>query len=423
MKILNKIMKYIAILLIILLQFIFIPTSQVAYAATSPTLTDSKSYSVLGHSTVTNTGATAAAGDVGVSSGTSITGFPPGVAGGDNSVHLHSDDASAQAAQIDNATAYLALSAGSNATCTDPLYQFGTGNIDLAGKTLVPGVYCADTFSLSGTLTLDDTGAANGVWIFRAGSTLGTTAGVGAKVQFLNGIGLPCNVWWKVVSSATIGIGTTFIGNILALASVTLETSATLNGRAMAQTGAVTLDTNTISGPTCVAVTPTLTPTPTSTLTPTPTSSSTSNTSTSSNSGTGSASAPAAKIGPALNYIAPSIIESKRINANSIFISWGPYSGINTFIVQYGFENGVWLYNTGVTGFSTTINSLPADQPIWARIAARDDLSIGAYGTVQLVGAPGLPNTGFAPHKNIFLSDILTAIFALSSLLLKLICV
>jgi uncharacterized repeat protein (TIGR01451 family) len=95
---------------------------------------------------------------------------------------------------------------------------------------------------LSGTLTLDDTSSPNGVWVFRTASsgTLITSAGVGAKVQFKNGIGSSCNVWWKVVSSATLGSGTSFIGNILALTSITLGTNATLNGRALAQTAAVT---------------------------------------------------------------------------------------------------------------------------------------------------------------------------------------
>jgi uncharacterized repeat protein (TIGR01451 family) len=226
-----------------------------AFAATSPTLTGATSYSVVAGSIVTNTGATNISGDVGISP--SIGVFPhyheSGVTTYGAGSALHDADGPAAAAQADNTAAYGALSAVPNAVCTDPLYQFGTGDIDLAGKTLVPGVYCADTFSLSGTLTLNDTGAPDGVWIFRSAATLITSSGVGAKVQFLNGLGLPCNVWWKVVSSATIGVGTTFIGNILASTSVALQTGATLNGRAMAQTGQVTMDTNTISGPTCAS--------------------------------------------------------------------------------------------------------------------------------------------------------------------------
>src|ERR1035437_6713686 len=104
MKILNK-LKFIALFLIIAMQFVFMP-SQKAYAATSPTLVGSTSYSVLGHTTVTNTGSTTTTGDVGVSTGTSITNFLPGVAGGNNAVHLHSNDSSAIAAQADNLSAF-----------------------------------------------------------------------------------------------------------------------------------------------------------------------------------------------------------------------------------------------------------------------------------------------------------------------------
>lgn len=231
-----------------------------AFAATSPVLVGASSYSVVSGSIVTNTGATSISGNVGIS---------PGIGPAPHYTDLglvtfgvgsswHDADVSAAAAQADNTAAYGALSAGTNAVCTDPLYQFGTGDIDLAAKTLVPGVYCADTFSLSGTLTLDDTGAPNGVWVFRSAATLITAAappGV-VKVVFLNGIASPCNVWWKVVSSATLKTDTTFIGNILASTAITLQTRATLNGRAMAQTAAVTMDTNTISGPTCSAPPP-----------------------------------------------------------------------------------------------------------------------------------------------------------------------
>ena len=219
------------------------------FAASSPTLVESKTYSVLANTTVTNTVTlTTLSGDLGISTGGAPTNFPPGVVTLPATIRSAAD---ALVAQTDNVNAYNALSAGANATCSDALYQFGTGSIDLAGKTLVPGVYCADAFTLSGTLTLNDAGAPNGVWIFRSGTTLITSAGGVAHVVFSTGVGLPCNVWWKVASSATISVGTTFIGNILASTSVALQTGATLNGRAMAQTGAVTLDNNTISGPTC----------------------------------------------------------------------------------------------------------------------------------------------------------------------------
>jgi hypothetical protein len=147
-------------------------------------------------------------------------------------------------AQAANNAAFLGLSAGANAACTT---DYGAITKDLAGLTLVPGVYCANAFALSGTLTLDDTGAPNGVWIFRSAAGLSTTPGGAAKVQFKIGIASSCNVWWGCVSSATIGTGTTFIGNILAHISISLGNGATLNGRAFAYTGAVTMDHNAVT--------------------------------------------------------------------------------------------------------------------------------------------------------------------------------
>lgn len=106
---------------------------------------------------------------------------------------------------------------------------------------------------------------------------------------------------------------------------------------------------------------------------------------------------------PALSsqVVAPNIITSNRVDSDSIFISWGPYSGINTFNVSYGTEDGKWLYNTDVTGFSTTINNLPENTPIWVRVAAKNNCTIGDYGASKLVGGaivPLLPNTGVAPN-------------------------
>jgi hypothetical protein len=229
-----------------------------ALAATSPTLGAAESYSVLAGSIVTNTGLTTMDGKLGISPSIGVpphyTGFPPGIVGPPGTIH--DADLDAGAAQAASTAAFLALSAGANAACTT---DYGAIVQDLAGLSLPPGVYCANSFRLSGTLTLDDTGAPDGVWIFRtaSGGDLSTTPGIVARVQFLHGIGSPCNVWWKVVSSATIGSGTEFIGNILALTSISLGTGATLNGRALAQTGAVTLDTNTITLPVCAGTNPT----------------------------------------------------------------------------------------------------------------------------------------------------------------------
>jgi type VI secretion system secreted protein VgrG len=241
-------------------------------AATSPGLGAAGSFSVLGAETVTNTGNTTMPGDLGVSPGSEITGFPPGVVNPPGMIRNVGDSA---AAQLGNTAAFLALSAGDNAACSGN--DYGGVTQDLAGLTLTPGVYCAGAFDLTGILTLDAQSDPNAVWIFRSElSSLNTAAGGAAGVQFLEGVGSPCNVWWKVASSATIGSGTVFVGNILALTSISLGTGASLDGRALAQTGAVTLDNNSISGVICLQpAAPTATPTTTpssSTATPGPSS-------------------------------------------------------------------------------------------------------------------------------------------------------
>jgi hypothetical protein len=239
--------KIIAGVIIALIVFGPSGLSNNVYAATSPTLVGSASYSVLGATTVTNNGSTTTAGDVGVSAGTAITGFPPGIAGGNNLVHIHSNDASAIAAQADNLATFDALDQGCD-------HSYPSGQDLTLLSPIVSGVYCsAGSFLLTGNLTL----SGSGVWIFKAASSL--TTSTGSSVTGSD----PCNVWWRVGSSATLGTTTSLMGNILALTSVTLDTGATLNGRALAQTGAVTLDTNTITGATCLA-----TSSPTSTTTP-----------------------------------------------------------------------------------------------------------------------------------------------------------
>ncbi len=130
--------------------------------------------------------------------------------------------------------------------------------------TLTTGVYCFNTSAqLTGTLTLDAEGSNDAVFIFQIGSTL--TTATNSSVNVVNG-GNICNVWWQVASSATLGTTTSFGGNILAQASITLVTGATLSGRALAQTGAVTMDSNVIGLTNCNVQLPINTPSPTNTL-------------------------------------------------------------------------------------------------------------------------------------------------------------
>lgn len=218
-----------------------------ALAATAPTLGTAQSYGVLGHTTVTNTGPTVVNGDLGVSPDTAVTGFPPGIVTGT----IHTADAAALQAQNDVTTAYNNLA---GQTC-----DFGPfGPTDLAGQTLVPGVYCfSSSAANTGVLTLDAGGNNNAVWIFKMGSTLVT--GPGSSVIVING-GQDCNVFWQVGSSATLDTTTNFVGNILALTSISLTTGATVSGRALARNGAVTTDTNVIT-PSMCRLTPTSAPT------------------------------------------------------------------------------------------------------------------------------------------------------------------
>jgi hypothetical protein len=207
---------------------------KVVQAATSPTLGEVGSYSVLGHTTVTNTGATTMPGDLGISIGGAPTGFPPGVVGPPGTIRNAGDSLAAQNA---NAAAFGVL----DQVCTTTY----AGTQDLVGMNLAPGVYCAGVFELSGTLTL--TGGAGDVYIFKSAATLVTS-----NTANIVG-GNACDVWWRVASSATLGTDTQLTGNILALTSISMNTGADLNGRALAQTGAVTLAGNTITGATCLS--------------------------------------------------------------------------------------------------------------------------------------------------------------------------
>jgi uncharacterized membrane protein YgcG len=211
-----------------------------ASAATATvSLGTAKSFAVLAGSTVTNTGASVVNGDLGVSPGSAVTGFPPGQVSNGT---IHAGDAVAAQAQNDLTTAYNDA-AGRSST--------GAAPADLAGSTLTSGVYTSSSsMALTGDLTLDGQGNADAVFIFQAGTTL--TVGSGSRVLLVNGA-QACNVFWQVGSSATIGTNSAFVGNILALTSITLATGANLQGRALAGNGAVTLDTNHVTKATCAS--------------------------------------------------------------------------------------------------------------------------------------------------------------------------
>jgi len=215
-------------------------------------------FGVLAGSTVTNSGATFVVGNLGVSPGTAITGINGIAPGGPGMVSgtIHSADAFALQAQNELTAAYNAA-AGAASTATK------TG--DLGGQTLFPGVYTAPstTLMITGVLTLDAQGNPNAQFIFQVGS--GLTTATGSGVLLINGA-QPSNVFWQVGSSATLGTSSSFSGNILALASISLGTGVAIQGRALARTGAVTLLDNAITAPAGPGVTqpPAVTPAPSS---------------------------------------------------------------------------------------------------------------------------------------------------------------
>jgi hypothetical protein len=204
-------------------------------------------FAVLGASGITNVSAqTFIVGGAGSSPTPAITGLTQAQVEGP--LYLLSNAITAQA-QTGLTVAY---SEAANAPCGQDL-----SGTDLGGLTLGPGVYCfSSSAGLTGTLTLDGHGDSNAQWIFKIGSTL--TTATSSEVSIVTGSEQPwvkdlrgCNVYWQVGSSATLGSGSTFIGKIMALASITLD-GGTLYGKALASTGAVTMSAQeTVNGPPC----------------------------------------------------------------------------------------------------------------------------------------------------------------------------
>lgn len=218
--------------------FVWNFTTSAAVCQSAVNLKSASNFLVLAGSTVTNIGPSVlTGGNLGLSPGSAVTGFPPGTL--TPPAVMHVTDPIAAQAQLDLTAAYN-YAAGVQGAAVLPG--------DMAGLTFTPGVYkTSSTVMLSsGNVTLDAQGNANAVFIFQVGSTLTT---LGSTQVVLAGSAQAKNVFWQVGSSATLGTNSIFMGTIMALQSITLDTGASLTGRALARNGAVTLDSNSITVP------------------------------------------------------------------------------------------------------------------------------------------------------------------------------
>jgi hypothetical protein len=207
-------------------------------ASSAVPLGTADSFAVLAGAGITNTGPTTVSGDLGTFPTTTIVGAASVTINGTN----HGGDGVTQQAKTDLVTAF------NNAAGQGPTSPIAG---DLGGQTLKAGVYkSSSSIGLTGALTLDAAGDPSAVFVFQAGSTLTTASG--SSVNLINGA-QSCNVFWEIGSSATLGTGSSFRGTIIAQTSITVTTAATVDGRVLARDGAVTLDTNTITKPTCSA--------------------------------------------------------------------------------------------------------------------------------------------------------------------------
>lgn len=240
----QKTTKYIKILIVACVALISFSFIKLVRAATQVDFGTAEDFAILAGSTITNTGSSVINGDLGLSPGTSVTGFPPGTLNGTS----HIGDSEAIQAKVDLNAAYT------NAANQTPVTTVPT---ELGSTTKTPGSYdsAAGTFQITGALTLDADDDPNAVFIFKTATTL-ITAG-SSEILLINGA-QACNVFWQVGSSATLGANSTFFGNIMAADSITLGSGADVEGRVLARSAAVTLSGNIVTLGLCVPPAPPL---------------------------------------------------------------------------------------------------------------------------------------------------------------------
>jgi hypothetical protein len=250
---LRKINK-LGIICMILVVAMLLPVSAIAETEGSPEKVDlgtAEDFAVLAGTTITNTGDTVITGDVGLSPGTDITGFPPGTVDGT----IYTVAAGGPAGSEVNPGLLTQAKADLTTAYNDAAGRTPSDNVnyaELAGLTLTPGVYNATSsmnLADNGILTLNANNP-NDAFIFQTGTTLIT--GTNSVIKLL-GLATFCQVFWQVGSSATLGEYSTFVGHILASESITVKTGAKVEGQLLALNGAVTLDNNTITNIPCKA--------------------------------------------------------------------------------------------------------------------------------------------------------------------------
>ena len=226
--------------IVLLASVVILALASSAQGSTAVGLGTADGYAVLAGSGVTNTGPSVINGDLGSFPTPAITGFG-GAPNGTVNGATHAADAAAGQAQSDLTAAY------DNAAGQGPANTLAT---ELGGQTLTPGVYNSQsgTFGITGTLTLNANGDPSAVFIFKTATTLITASA--SNVNLINGA-QPCNLFWKVGSSATLDTNSTFAGNIMALQSISLNNGVAVAGRLLARNGAVTLINDTVTRPSC----------------------------------------------------------------------------------------------------------------------------------------------------------------------------